>query len=174
MYVNASANLMGKGLLNASLNIPLGAKKDAFTFSATLSKMDLREINPMLTKLVSAEITSGTLVKMVIASVNADDDKAIGKMDFYYNDLTIKMSSKKPDGWSKIKSGMINLAANTYVSNSNPKKNGTFTEGIIYFERDQHKSIFNFLWKSAFSGIKSTLNINKKEQKALKKAEKKK
>ena len=174
LEVNVSMYLMGKGLLNTNLNIPLGAKKDAFTFSATLSKMDLKEINPMLTKLVPAEITSGKVVKMVIASVKADDNKAIGKMDFYYDDLTVKMNSKKEDLWSKIKTGAITVAANAFISKSNPGKDGSFTEGIIYFERDKQKSIFNFLWKSAFSGIKSTIGINKKEQQELKKAEKKK
>ena len=174
MGVNVSMYLMGKGFMNVNLKIPLGAKKSAFTFSATLSKMELKEVNPMLTKLVTAEITSGKVVKMMIASVKADDDRSIGKMDFYYKDLTIKINSEKKDLWSKVKTGAINVAANTFVSNSNPRKNGSFSEGIIYFERDKHKSLFNFLWKSAFSGIKSTIGINKKEQKELKKTLKKK
>jgi hypothetical protein len=174
MKVNASMYLMGKGLLNAHLNIPLGEKNDAFTFSATLSKMDLKEINPMVTRLAPAEITSGTINKMVLAGVKADNVKAAGRMAFYYNDLTIKMTKKENDIWSKIKTGVLTFAANTYVRNDNPAKNGSFTEGTIYFERDIHKSIFNFLWKSVYSGIKSTIGINKKEQKELKKVAKKK
>ena len=59
MKVNASMYLMGKGLLNAQLNIPLGAKNDAFNFSGTLSDLDMKEINTMVTKMVPAEITSG-------------------------------------------------------------------------------------------------------------------
>jgi hypothetical protein len=43
---------------------------------------------------------------------------------------------------------------------------------MIYFERDTHKSIFNFLWKSIFSGIKSTIGVNKDEQKEMKKEQK--
>lgn len=170
MRVNASMFLMGKGRLEAKINFPLGERKDAFTFSAILSQMDLREINPMLTRLVPAEITSGSVVKMVIENVNADDDKAIGRMEFYYQDLTLKLNSEKGNLWSKVKTGVLNIAANAYVANSNPRKNGSFSEGIIYFERDKHKGIFNFLWKSAFSGIKSTIGINKKEQKEIKKA----
>ncbi|MEI6900000.1 MAG: DUF748 domain-containing protein, partial [Bacteroidota bacterium] len=169
MKINATMCLMGKGLLNASINIPLGAKKDAFTFSATLSKMDLREVNPMLSKLFPAEITSGEVDKMVIASVQADDDKAKGSMDFYYKNLTIKLDAPKKDTWSSIKAGVITFAANTYVRNCNPSASGAFTPGMIYFERAKRKSLFNFLWKSTFSGIKSTIGVNKKEQKEMKK-----
>jgi hypothetical protein len=64
---------------------------------------------------------------------------------------------------------VLNFAANAYVSSDNPTKKGKFTTGIIYFERDKQKSILNFLWKSVFSGLKSTMGINKEEQKAIKK-----
>jgi hypothetical protein len=172
MKVNASMYLMGKGLLNAQLNIPLGEKNDAFTFSATLSKMEMKEINPMVTRLAPAEIISGTIKKMVLSGVKADNVKAIGRMALYYNDLEIKMTAKNMDAWTKMKAGVITLAANTYVRNENPGKDGKLTEGMIYFERDTHKSIFNFLWKSIFSGIKSTIGINKDEQKEMKKEQK--
>jgi len=171
MMVDASMYIYGKGLLKAKMEIPLGEEKDAFTFSAELSNMDLRPLNQMVSLLAPAEIISGTLTKMTVPPVHANDDVAIGKMDMYYKDLQIKVSSKDEKTWSKIKSGTISWAANVYVKNENPK-NGKLTEGIIYFERDKHKSIFNFLWKSTFSGIKSTIGINKKEQKELKKEDK--
>jgi hypothetical protein len=173
MKVNASMYLMGKGLLNANLNIPLGEKNDAFTFSGTLSNLDMKEINTMVTKMVPAEITSGTIKKMVFANVQADNVKSKGRLALYYNDLTLKVTSKEDKTWSKIKSGVLGWAGNVYVRNDNPSQKGKFTEGMIYFERDTHKSIFNFLWKSIFSGIKSTIGVNKEEQKAMKKEQKK-
>ena len=171
--VKASMYLMGKGLLNVALEMPLGAKNDAFTFSATLSKMDLREINPMLTKLFPVEIISGLVINNSKISFKADNYKASGKMDFYYKDLKIKMKARENTTRSKIRSGTENWAAKMIVRNANPK-NGKFNQGIIYFERDQHKSIFNFLWKSILSGVKSTIGLNIKEQKELKKSSTKK
>lgn len=173
MRANASMHLMGKGLLKARIDMPLGEKKDAFTFSAELINMELKPLNAMISKLAPAEIISGTLTKLIIPTVHANDDIATGKLQMYYRDLQVKMDPKDETTWSKIKSGTISWAANVYVKNENPS-NGKFNEGIIYFERDKHKSIFNFLWKSTFSGIKSTIGINKKEQKEIRKAEKKK
>jgi len=45
---------------------------------------------------------------------------------------------------------------------------------VIYFERDQSKGFFNFLWKSVLSGLKSTMGFNSKEQKEMIGREKKK
>ncbi|MCX6246288.1 MAG: hypothetical protein NTW10_01015 [Bacteroidetes bacterium] len=174
MAVNASMYLMGKGLLRVNLKIPLGEKNDAFSFSATLGAMELNSINPMLTNLVPAKINGGTVIQLVIPYVYADNDKSTGTMNFSYKGLQLEMKGVPEDTWSKIKAGAITFVANTYVKNENPTASGKFTKGMIYFERDKHKSIFNFLWKSAFSGIKSTIGINKKEQKEMKKAQKKK
>ena len=174
MKVNASMYLMGKGLLNARLNIPLGAENDAFTFSGTLKDMDMREINTMVTKMIPAEVTSGTIRKLEFNDVKANNDKATGRLAFYYNNFSLKVDKTDEKTWTKIKTGVLSWAGNVYVHNDNPHKNGTFTEGMIYFERDKHKSIFNFLWKSLFSGIKSTIGVNKEEQKQMKKEAKQK
>jgi hypothetical protein len=172
MKVNASMYLMGKGLLNAQLNIPLGAKNDAFNFSGTLSDLDMKEINTMVTKMIPAEITSGKIKKMVFTNVQADNVKSTGRLALYYNDLTLKVTGQDDKTWTKIKGGVLGWAGNVYVRNDNPHKNGEFIEGMIYFERDTHKSIFNFLWKSIFSGIKSTIGVNKEQQKEMKKEQK--
>jgi hypothetical protein len=172
LKVDATMYLMGKGMLTASLNIPLGEKNDAFTFSGTLSGMEAKEINTMVSKMVPAEITSGTIRKMTFPKVHADNDKSEGRMAFYYDNLQVKMTKKDDKTWTNIKTGVLSWAGNVAVRNDNPTQKGEFTEGMIYFERDKHKSIFNFLWKSVFSGIKSTMGLNKGEQKEMKKAAK--
>ncbi|HEY0769513.1 MAG TPA: hypothetical protein VGD31_04205, partial [Sphingobacteriaceae bacterium] len=35
--------------------------------------------------------------------------------------------------------------------------------GTIHFERDRSRSIFNFWWKSVFTGVKSAFNLDKAE-----------
>ncbi len=171
--LKGSAYLMGKGKLDATIRFNFGDRRNAFTFSSMIGPINLVEINPMLTKLLPAKVVSGKLNRLVIPQVSANDDFAKGKLLFYYNDLSIKVIDKKQTTWTKIKTGVINWAANDLViNNDNPNKSGKMKIGQIYFTRDKEKGIINFLWKSALSGLKSTMGFNSKVQKELIKEEK--
>lgn len=168
--LKGTAYLMGKGKLDLDLRFHFGDPGNHFTFSATLGQMDLREINPMLTKLLPAEITSGKVSQVVIPNVTANDDVAQGTLVFYYKDLAMKVTDKQNTTWSSIKTGLINFVANDIViPQDNPMKSGKLKSGIIYFERDKEKGIINFVWKSALSGLKSQMGFNSQDQKSIKK-----
>jgi len=172
--LSGSAYLMGNGKLDASLKFDLGNKNNSFTFSARLASFDLREINPMLSKLLPAEISNGKVQRLIIPQVTANNQIARGKLLFYYNDLKIKMQTREESTWNSIKKGVVNFVANDILINTdNPGKSGKMKTGIIYFQRDQEKGIINFLWKSTLSGLKSTMGFNSKKQKEIKKSDRK-
>jgi hypothetical protein len=172
--LRGTAWLMGKGKLDATFRFKFGDTRNSFTFSAHLGSIDLMEINPMLSKLMPARVKSGKIRQLVIPYVSANDDAASGKLLFYYNDLSIEMIAKEKSTWNSIKKGVINFVANDLVvNNNNPMKTGKMKTGVIFFRRDKEKGIINFLWKSALSGLKSTMGFNSKEQKEIRKAEKK-
>jgi len=167
------AYLMGKGKLNATVRFNFGDKSNAFTFSALLGEINLKEINPMLSKLLPAEVSGGKINKLVIPMVFANDNVATGKLLFYYQGLSINLLDQKKTTWSKIKSGAIKFVANNFVINdNNPSSSGKMRTGTVYFTRDKTKGIINFLWKSTLSGLKSTMGFNSKAQKEIIKHEK--
>jgi len=167
--------MMGKGKLDATIRFNFGDRKNSFNFAATMGPADLAEINPLLTKLLPAVVESGKIKKLEIPKVNANDDFAQGKLLFYYKDLSISVIDKKQTTWTKIKTGVVNWAANDLViNNDNPTKSGKMRTGTIYFKRDKEKGIINFLWKSTLSGLKSTMGFNSKAQKEIIKEEKQK
>ena len=171
--LKGTAWLMGKGRLDATIDFRFGDKSNKFSFSAKMGSLDLREINPMLSKLVPGHVESGILRQMVIPKVQANDNEAYGSLLLYYSDLNIKMDKQKDGAWEKIKTGVINFVANDIVvNNNNPTSSGKMKTGVIHFVRHKDKGIVNYLWKSAFSGIKSTVGINDKQQKQIKKANK--
>ena len=171
--LKGTAYLMGKGKLDATLRFRFGDPRNTFSFSAMVGPTDLPEINPMLSKLMPAKVVSGKLKKLVVPMVYANDDYAQGKLLFYYNDLSVSVVDQKHTFFSKIKTGVINWAANDLiVNNDNPTKSGKMKTGVIHFRRDKSASIFNYLWKSVLSGLKSTMGFNSKAQKELLKAEK--
>jgi hypothetical protein len=171
--LQGTAYLMGKGKLDVTVRFNFGDPRNSFTFSALMGPVDLVEINPMLSNLLPAKVESGKIKRLEIPMVYANDDVAKGKLLFYYNDLAIKVTDKKQNTWTKVKTGVINFAANDLiVNNDNPTKSGKMKTGEIYFNRDKYKGIINFFWKSALSGLKSTMGFNSKAQKEVIKEEK--
>lgn len=171
--LKGTAYLMGKGKLEANVRFNFGDPKNSFTFSALLGDINLKEINPMLSKLIPAEVTSGKINKLFIPMVFANDDVATGKLLFYYKDLSINLIDQKKTTWNKIKTGTIKFVANSFIiNNNNPTTSGKMHTGIIHFSRDKSKGIINFLWKSTLSGLKSTMGFNSKAQKEIIKHEK--
>ncbi|MBE0646637.1 MAG: DUF748 domain-containing protein [Bacteroidales bacterium] len=168
--LTAEAYIAGSGKLQATVRFIFGDTRNRFTLSAELSRFDLTKINPMLSKLEPAEIESGMVKKMVIPKIQFNDDFSIGNLTFYYDNLSFKMFKEKNTAWDGIKTGLINFVATDFLINkSNPLPNGKLNTGVVYFQRDKHKSIINFIWKSIFSGLKSNMGFNTKEQKAIKK-----
>jgi len=173
--LKGTAYLMGKGKMDVDVKFRFGDKHNGFSFSGYVGPMDLREVNPMLTKLLPAEIISGNITQISIPLVVANDDESKGKMTFCYTGLKLKLNSRKETTWNSIKSGVVGWVANDFVvNNDNPTKSGKTKSGLISFKRDKEKGIINFVWKSILSGLKSQMGFNSKEQKEMKKAEKKK
>jgi len=171
--LKASALLMGKGKTDATFRFNLWDPRNSFTFSARIGPMELAEINPMLSNLMPAKVVSGQLTRLDVPLVYANDDLSQGKLNFYYQDLSVSVVDKQQTCFSKLKTGVINWAANDLViSNNNPSKPGKMKTGVIQFNRNKQSSIFNFLWKSVLSGLKSTMGFNSKAQKAIIRAEK--
>jgi hypothetical protein len=172
--LKGTAWLMGKGQLDATVRFWFGDPTNKFTISGLLGPFDLKEINPMLTKLLPAKVDGGQVKKLVIPLITANDDVSHGKLLFYYDDLAFEIQDKSNTTWGSIKTGVINFVASDFVVNPfNPTAKGKMHEGTVLFTRDKYKGIINFIWKSVFSGLKSTMGFNSKEQKAVIKQDKK-
>jgi len=172
LNVDASGLLMGLAPTRAWMQFQKGHPADSFTVLATISNLDLTAINPMLSRLVPVSITQGTATSTEILHFNANNTRAIGSMNFRYHDLAIRLDPTQTGTWHQVEQSLLTEAVNLLLANSNPNENGRLTVGIIYFERDETKGFFNFLWKSVLSGIKSTVGINTKMQKEIKKKKK--
>ncbi len=172
MHLVGSALLMDKGRLTAAFAFKVPDKHSSFNLKANIGSMDLMEFNKVVTPLAGIMISSGKLIKMEIPNISFTDFQSTGILKFYYSDLEIKLIRKDSSSWTNIKTSVLGFAANTYVGSDNPNRNGKFREGVIRFHRDTGKSIFNYLWKSVFTGLKSTVGINNKEQKEIRKERK--
>jgi len=172
--LHGTAWLMGKAPVVSAFHFMMNHPRDSTIIKADIGPMDLRDINPMLTRLMPASIYRGNLTHADIGPIYMNDSLALGRMVMYYDDLAIRLEPTLSGTWPMIKTFALNELINLLLPESNPAEDKKSRTGLIYFERDRTKGFFNFVWKSSLSGIKSNVGFNTKTQKEMIKAMKKK
>ncbi len=162
--MNVLMNLMGKGPVNVNIRFPSAARTDSFYVSGSIGQFDLQELNPMITNLLPAEVTGGTVNKIHILRFGADSVKARGLLDFHHSALRFRLIHEDEPKWNVVETTIMNLLLNEAIPASNPLETGKFRQGFIYFYRDPHKGFFNYVWKGIQSGLKSSIGLNDKDQ----------
>lgn len=167
MKANLKSMVFGKARLNLNLKFYMKSKVGAFDYSGTLYAFNGNIINNIITPLGMAEIKSADVKKLSFYA-NADQYKAKGKMQFYYNDLKVSILKRDEEGNFK-KQGLISTIANKFIiKEHNPTKKGEFTEGNISYSRPVFASFFNYLWQSLFTGIKESVGVSQERESKLK------
>lgn len=172
-YLFALAKLMGEGDIIMSGTFNLLDLSNSFAIRGSLGKMDMTKVNPMLEPVAFVTIKSG-IAKYINFDFEADEDYARGSLKFGYQKFKIFVLNKKTGEPEGLDEGLVSWMANTFLINSRNPHFGFFKEGEIFFRRDKSKSIVNYVWKSLFSGIKTSIGAQtqKKLHKIAEKEEK--
>jgi len=165
MVVDASAVMMDEGLLGLNLKFDIKNTNDYWTGKGEISQFDLTRLNPILEHVAFVKVTKGINEKLTF-DVKADIERATGEMKFRYEKLHIRLIDKKTLRTEGFGESIASFIANTFVvRRSNPKFPFGLREGDIYFSRDTTRSFFNYLTKSALSGVSSTIRGTNEERK---------
>ncbi|MDP3445242.1 MAG: hypothetical protein Q8T08_20470, partial [Ignavibacteria bacterium] len=156
LQLEANGLLMGKGRLTVLLKSKIFDYQNTFSVLGTLTEMEINELNPILEKNALIYVTSGKIDAMNFSFI-ANNTKAIGKMTFLYNGLDIAIKNKQTDDTTAFKERFMSVIANAKLINSNPIPGDDARVGIIDYERDPEKFLINYFFKSALTGIKSSL-----------------
>ena len=151
MQLKSTGNLMGSTPFSASIDFDLKSSKDEFNMSGKVSRTPFSIFNKLIYNLSGIETDEGMMDELKF-NFNANNENANGVLIFMYHDLKINLNNKTENNKNRFK----NIAANTFVLNANPIRNQEARKGTIKFSRDKSKFIFNYIWKSLFSGIKET------------------
>lgn len=160
--------LMNNGPLDAQFVFNLTDANAAFSFRGRVSAMDLKKINPVAAPLGMVKIASGKL-KSLDFDIHADKKVAKGPVTVIYNDLKISVLQK--DNENKLKKmGIMSLLANAMViKRNNPSLNEAPRTFRVNYVRKRSQSIFTYMWKSLFLGIKSSAGYDATTEQTVKK-----
>jgi len=158
IVMDTQAQFMGKGDLNVHFTFPSDTTKPCKT-TGTLRGFELPSLNTMLGPAAKVRIESGVMtnLKFNFAYTMKRSD---GLVEINYKNLKISSLREKDD--KAAISVVKTLILNTFIKNNMDENVDTNDKtGTILFYRDTKRSIFNYWWKSVFSGVKSAYNIDK-------------
>jgi hypothetical protein len=149
----ASAKLMGKGLITSTFSLPYG-KEQTYHAEGHVRNLPLPSLNRAMENMAFVNIESGKLNDLYF-NFYYNDDHSKGSILVNYDNLKINgLTKEKQSHASEFKTWIINL----FIKND---KDRTVSEarrlGVVDFERDKRKAIFNLWWKSLLSGLKSSV-----------------
>lgn len=151
--MSARAMVMNESLLNAEFIFPNNKFSHQYSVNGYLEAMNITSLNPMIVPSAFVKVKDGHIKRLDFKFVY-DSYISKGNLNMEYEDLDISALDKEDGSKKKIKSFIIK----TFVlKKDNLKEKNSYQEGSISFERNKKKSIFNYWWKSIFSGIQDIL-----------------
>jgi len=152
--IDARAELMGAGLLDLSLRLPLLSQTFSCDYSANLGRIDMTYINRLVAEKNNFRIESGVAQKIEL-EVQVRNGLARGTVEATYDDLKISVLDEK-DGSKKR---LISAVANLVLRGKNEPGSATqpFKIGNIYYQREPTDGILRYIWRSAQMGLMETL-----------------
>ena len=149
--MNVYARLMNAGDLNASFTFPVEAQ-NASAVKGTLSNFSMPEINAILVPVAHTKIESGKIQEMKF-HFQYNEFRSDGEVELSYTNLKVIRFKKHQE---KLENKFMSFLLNMYVKNDLDKSDSKEKRtGSVQFVRNDQRGIFNYWWKSVFSGVKS-------------------
>lgn len=155
--LHAEAKFMGKGKLEVHCEFSRTQKPSVLRGS--LEEFPLVLLNDVLKPQAGIAIERGT-VSLLSFRFTFNDIQSQGTTDLSYRNLKVIGLKEKKQTDQVVKRELLTLALNMFIKDDAGRyETGERMTGEIAFERDRRKAIFNYWWKSLFSGIKSSFNL---------------
>ena len=160
--LSANALLMGKGKFNVVIKARLFDNQNTFAVNGSLSEMEALELNPILENNAFLTIISGKINAMDF-SISANNTKATGDLQLLYQGLDFDVVNKKTGESTAFVEQIKTMIANIIVMESNPMPDEEVRPGIIEYERDPEKFLFNYVVKALLTGMKTSVTRESKK-----------
>lgn len=160
--IRATALFMKKAPLKAEFLLDLlHAENGNFKVSMSMGAMNGTDLNSITIPLGLLRINKVN-IKSMEASIKGNNYSAAGTVKFLYNDLNI--TALKESGDTLKKRGLLSFIANNFVlKKENPQNGQPPRVEPGSWQRDTHKSFFNLVWKTIFTGAGKTIGYKVKK-----------
>ena len=148
--MTTSAYIMDGAKLNADFTFPNKKYPVAYQVKGHLGSMPFSSFNPIAQYNGGIFIEEGRIDRIDF-DFDYTNDHATGNLLFEYQGLKVSLLDQDDGSKEKLKSFLVNSLV---LTKKNQGEKVFSRQGKISFDRDKKKSVFNYWWKSVFSGIK--------------------
>jgi hypothetical protein len=185
--LRAKSNIMGQGAIELVCIMPW-EKNANYTARGVVRNVSMTKFNDALEPIANIKVESGNLDDLSF-KFYFNNLRSEGEISLEYKDLKLvslrddkeieeiirknKWTKKDRDDYkvNPFKSFLLNtFIIKRNLDEDDPEK---VKSGTILYYRNTSKSVFNYLWKSVFSGVKNAYNLDKLQAKEKEKKEKK-
>lgn len=154
LTIRSTGKLMGLANLQTTINFSLQDTSEQFTVNGQLGSLAMNQLNTLTEPLANLSIQNGR-IDTLIFNITGNKHRSAVDLKLLYNGLEIELI-KDHDGQIRQRRLLSEAIHDWVVYSSNPQY-GTTRIGTGTTNRDPYKSQFNYLWKSLWPGLKSTL-----------------
>jgi hypothetical protein len=157
LNIGFDSKALGVAPITGNFKFFLDNDNGAFVANGFIKTFDAMVLNKISIPMALIEIKSGKINSLDF-HFNGNNTQANGEMVMKYKDLKVDVLKIDEETKDISKKGLVSLLANLVVKNDNPQ-NGELRTASPEFKRDIYKSFFNLVWKTLFTGMKTTLGV---------------
>ena len=151
-FIHVESQFMDDAPLVVDWNFDVNNEADYFTFKGSVGAMPVNEINSFITPNQNIKL-KGRLIKTYF---NIEGNHSSSHIDFKIDYDNFEVVVLKKDGRNKNK--FLSTVANIFVKKTSQKEEGDFRNGSkTSVERDQTKSVFNYVWINISAALKDAM-----------------
>lgn len=151
---------MGKSEARAHFVFNLTDPACAFSYSGSLAPMKASVLNKATRYLGLLKIRSGNIHSLRF-NFSANTTRSTGTVRLLYDELSISILSVDEISGRLKKKALASLMANLLVlRNNNVTDSAAVQKAAVTYPYDPEKSIFNYMWKSIFQGVKVVVGMD--------------
>jgi len=177
--VGGSVKFFNEALVNMDFTFPMTDPLNSYIINGTIDTLQAESLNSIIKNSFKIRATSGTFNKMTY-TIHGNDTVARGDFEIDYAGLKLEsLKINEKDFTDTKRKGFNTFLVNTLAKKKNDPAKSSFTEGIIYLDRDDHMTFLDFNLSALLSGLVTSVIpeakgfiVPKEERKAVKQDQK--
>lgn len=158
MTMDMSSSFLNRSKARLNWRFYLGRSNGRYDLSGTLNPLGASRLNPLSRPLAALEILEGEIDALKF-DFHGNIHQVKGQVKLVYNDLRVNVL-KIDEETKKLKNhGLMKLAANMLIRNSNPIKSEIARVENVVAGRDPSRSFIQMNLKALSAGIRQTLGV---------------